>query len=72
MSNLSLRRKVGYKECHHAKKRKTTSMGRKGLSPPFCALDERKRDAACEMDTVIERARDRRCILTLFMRPLRF
>lgn len=72
MSNLDLRRKVGYKERDRGKKRKATSHGPGRSYAAFCSLNERKRDAACEMDTVMGRARDRQCVLTLFLRPCRF
>ncbi len=39
----------------------------------FCALDERDRENAVEMDTVVGRlGKDRQCILTLFMRRIGF
>ena len=70
MSNLELRRKVGYKpRKEHIVK--PTSHGPERSFAAFTALTEDVRLGACEMDTVIGRSRDTRCILTLYLRPFR-
>ena len=70
MSNLELRRKVGYKpRKEHIVK--PTSHGPEHSFAAFAALSEDTRLGACEMDTVIGRSRDTRCILTLYLRPFK-
>lgn len=68
MSNIELLRKVGYK-----KRRKSlvsaTPHGPGRSYAAFMQLDEEKRACACEMDTVIGRRQDTKCILTLYLRP---
>ncbi|WP_165171272.1 IS30 family transposase [Adlercreutzia sp. ZJ242] len=69
MSPMDFRRKVGYKpRAEHAGPR-PTSHGADRSYAAFCALAEAERAGACEMDTVIGRARDARCLLTLYLRP---
>lgn len=69
MSNAELRRKVGYKPRKKHKERRITSHGAERSYAAFCALSQDERDSACEMDTVIGRKSDSRCILTLYLRP---
>lgn len=69
MSNMDLRRKVGYKRRASRAEPKATSHGPERSYAAFCALDEGLRARACEMDTVIGRARDAKCLLTLYLRP---
>lgn len=69
MSNMDLRRQVGYKPRRSHQQSKPTSHGHARSYAAFCTLDEQLRAAACEMDTVIGRARDERCLLTLYLRP---
>lgn len=68
MSNAELRRKVGYKPRKEHVEVKQTSHGKDRSYQAFCELDEDMRATACEMDTVIGRARDTQCILTLYLR----
>jgi len=68
MANIDLRRKVGYK------KRKKIPVGPTSHGPgrsygAFAQIGDEKRASACEMDTVMGKSRDERCILTLYLRP---
>lgn len=71
MSNMDLRRKVGYRPRKEGARPKPTSHGEERSYSAFCALPEEARERACEMDTVIGRARDSQCLLTLYLRPCR-
>lgn len=71
MSNMDLRRKVGYKERRADPAKRATPHGPERGYAAFLALGE-ERAGACEMDTVIGRARDRQCVLTLYLRPCKF
>ncbi|WP_172137200.1 IS30 family transposase [Adlercreutzia sp. ZJ473] len=71
MSNLDLRRKVGYKPRKGQGAPKPTSHGPERSYAAFCALGEEACGRACEMDTVMGRASDTRCLLTLLLRPCR-
>lgn len=71
MSNLDLRRKVGYKPRRESPERRRTPHGEERSYAAFCALPEGVRERACEMDTVVGRARDSQCLLTLYLRPCR-
>jgi IS30 family transposase len=68
MSNAELRRKVGYRPRRRSTPPRQTSHGKGRSYQTFCELGEDARAAACEMDTVIGRARDSSCILTLYLR----
>ncbi|NHM17029.1 IS30 family transposase [Eggerthellaceae bacterium zg-887] len=69
MSPMDFRRKVGYKpRAGHAGPR-PTSHGADRSYAAFCALAEDERAGACEMDTVIGRARDAQCLPALYLRP---
>lgn len=68
MSNMDLRRKVGYKPRKTSKKVVSTSHGPDKSYQAFCALDEGFRANAAEMDTVLGIKRDSKCILTLYIR----
>lgn len=69
MSPMDFRRKVGYKPRKERTAPKPTSHGPERSYAAFCALGEEDRARACEMDTVIGRARDSQCLLTLYLRP---
>lgn len=71
MSNMDLRRKVGYKERRADPAKRATPHGPERGYAAFLALGE-ECAGACEMDTVIGRARDRQCVLTLYLRPCKF
>lgn len=71
MSNMDLRRKVGYKERKGDPGGRATPHGPGRSHAAFLALGE-ECAGACEMDTVIGRSRDRQCVLTLYLRPCRF
>ena len=68
MSNIDLLRKVGYKKRKRNEMR-TTSHGPSRSYAAFIQLDEEDRACACEMDTVIGKRHDEKCILTLYLRP---
>ena len=70
MSNMELRRKVGYRERRRAVAR-PTAHGPERSFAAFSALPEGGREAACEMDAVIGRASDRRCVPTIYLRCCR-
>ncbi len=72
MTNLELRRKVGYKKRSHTAPRKSAKHSDRRSHDAFLALDENVRDAAWELDTVEGRAEDSVCLLTLFHRPTAF
>jgi IS30 family transposase len=72
MSNVDLRRKVGYRPRRRAAPSVPTSHGPQRSYAAFASLPGDRRGAACEMDTVLGRSRDTRCILTLYLRPCRF
>lgn len=69
MSPMDFRRRVGYKPRKERNAPKPTSHGEERSYAAFCALSEEERAKACEMDTVMGRARDEQCLLTLFLRP---
>lgn len=71
MSNMDLRRKVGYKKRAAGTQGGPTPHGPGRSYAAFSALPEERRASACEMDCVIGRARDSRCLLTLYLRPSR-
>ena len=70
MSNMDLRRKVGYRPRRRAAPAPTPHGPERSFSA-FSALPEGEREAACEMDAVIGRAADRQCVLTLYLRCCR-
>jgi IS30 family transposase len=72
MSNAELRRKVGYKARRHGVRATPTAHGPERSYEAFSALPEEERACACEMDTVVGRSADTRCVLTLYLRPARF
>lgn len=72
MSNLDLRRKVKYKPRNKKTERVSTSHGVKYSYAEFCKLSQDERDSAVEMDTVIGRKYDSKCILTLYLRVCKF
>lgn len=69
MSPMDFRRQVGYKPRKERADPRPTPHGEERSYAAFCALPEEERARACEMDTVIGRARDSQCLLTLFLRP---
>ena len=71
MSDLELRRKCGYKPRSHSAPPKSTAHGEARSFAAFMELPEEERAAACEMDTVVGLASDRRCLLTLYLRAFR-
>ena len=68
LSNLELRRQVGYRPREHRFEPKPTPHGSERSFSAFCGLGEEKIAAACEMDTVYGRKLDRKCLLTLYLR----
>lgn len=69
--NIELRRKVSYKPKKKAAPR-STSHGAERSYAAFLGLGEEERSSACEMDTVIGRVHDSKCLLTLYLRPCKF
>lgn len=69
MSPMDFRRQVGYRPRRERTDPKPTSHGEERSYAAFCALSEEERARACEMDTVVGRARDSQCLLTLLLRP---
>ena len=72
MSCLELRRRCKYKKRKHKSTSKPTTHGKLHSYTAFLALDTEIRAGACEMDTVMGRAHDSQCLLTLFLRPFKF
>lgn len=72
MNNMDLRRHCGYKPRKHKTTVRPTSHGATRTYDSFCELDAETQASACEMDTVHGRARDSQCLLTLYLRPLKF
>lgn len=72
MSNLELRRQVGYRPRKKKVEHKPTSHGKKHSYEAFSNLSADRHAVAVEMDTVIGTKYDSRCILTLYLRPSRF
>ncbi len=68
MSNVELRRKVGYKPRNKKPGKRTTRHGEGRSYQAFCALPEDERARACEMDTVVGTPTDSQCLLTLYSR----
>jgi len=69
MSNMELRRQVGYKQRNHDNETRSTSHGAARSYAAFLDLGTDICDGAIEMDCVIGRAKDTKCILTLYHRP---
>ncbi len=68
MSNMDLRRKVGYKPRKTSKRVVSTSHGKDRSYAAFCTLDESVHVNTAEMDTVLGTKQDSKCILTLYIR----
>lgn len=71
MRDADLRREVGCKERRRAAEPAPTAHGRARSYAAFAALPEEDRARACEMDCVVGRPRDRKRILTLYLRPFK-
>ncbi len=72
MSAMELRRRCKYKNRQHKLEIKPTAHGQSRSYTAFSSLDPEIRAGACEMDTVIGRAQDSQCLLTLYLRPFKF
>jgi len=72
MANIELERKVGFAPRKKTDKKAITHHGADRSYEAFCSLDEAEQRRACEMDTVVGRKGDRKCILTLYQRPSHF
>lgn len=72
MTNLDLRRKVGYRRRRRSAPRRATPHSERRSHGAFEALPEGVRDSAWEMDTVEGCESDSACLLTLFHRPTGF
>lgn len=71
LTNMDLRRKVGYKQRKKGAREKRTSHSQRRLHAAFLALGEDACASAWEMDTVEGCARDSARLLTLLHRPTR-
>lgn len=72
MTNLDLRRKVGYKPRRRSAPRRGTSHSERRSHDAFSRLPEDERAGAWEMDTVEGAAADAARLLTLYHRPTSF
>lgn len=72
MSNMELRRKVGYKPRKRKAPRRRTAHSDRRSHAAFLALPRDERDGCWEMDTVEGRAGDAAVLLTLLNRATRF
>ncbi len=72
MSNMELRRKVGYKPRRRRVPRRRTPHSDRRSHAAFPALPRDERDGCWEMDTVEGRAGDSAVVLTLLNRATRF
>lgn len=72
MTNMELRRKVGYRPRKRSRPRRATSHSAGRSHDTFMALGEDRRAAAWEMDMVMGSRADSACLLTLLHRPSRF
>ena len=72
MNCMDLRRRCGYKKRHHKVDPKPTAHGENRAYAAFSSLEAEARAGACEMDTLIGRATDSQCLLTLYLRPCKF
>uniref|UniRef100_UPI0034A096A0 IS30 family transposase n=1 Tax=Olsenella sp. AGMB03486 TaxID=3230364 RepID=UPI0034A096A0 len=70
--NIELRREVSYKPRKKKAAPRSTSHGAERSYAAFLGLGEEERSSACEMDTVIGRVHDSKCLLTLYLRPCKF
>jgi IS30 family transposase len=70
--NIELRRKLSYKPRKKKAAPRSTSHGAERSYAAFLGLGEEERSSACEMDTVIGRVHDSKCLLTLYLRPCKF
>lgn len=71
MTNMELRRKVGYRPRSHRAPKRATSHSARRSHAAFLALGEDACAAAWEMDTVEGAREDSACLLTLLHRPSR-
>lgn len=72
MTNMELRRKVGYRPRRRRAPRRPTRHDPRRSHDAFLALGDGACAAAWEMDTVMGREEDSACLLTLLHRPSRF
>jgi IS30 family transposase len=72
MANIELERKVGFAPRNKTGNRVITHHGQERSYEAFCSLDAKEREEAAEMDTVVGRTHDKKCLLTLYTRPSHF
>jgi IS30 family transposase len=72
MANIELERKVGFKPRKQHKDRRITHHGRSRSYAAFLGLAQDEQDGCVEMDTVMGKKTDTRCLLTLYIRPAHF
>lgn len=71
-ANIDLERKVGFRPRKVHTPRKITHHGRERSYEAFLALSQDERDGCCEMDTVLGKKTDTKCLLTLYLRSCHF
>jgi IS30 family transposase len=72
LANIDLERKVGFKPRKQREEQKVTHHGRHRSYNAFLALTQDEQDGCCEMDTVLGKKTDTKCLLTLYIRPAHF
>ena len=72
MANIDLERKVGFRPRKVHAPRKITHHGYERSFEAFLALDQDERDGCLEMDTVLGKRSDTKCLLTLYLRSCHF
>lgn len=71
-ANIELERKVGFKPRKKSAPRRPTAHAGRRAYARFSELPEEARAARAEMDTVVGRKGDGRCVLTLYLAPSHF
>lgn len=71
-ANIDLERKVGFRPRKQHKPHRITHHGKERSYEAFLALSQDERDGCCEMDTVLGKKTDTKCLLTLYLRPCHF
>lgn len=72
MADIELERKVGFAPRKRHIEQRCTRHGKQRSFKAFSALSRDEQDGCCEMDCVIGKKGDRKCILTLYLRPAHF
>lgn len=72
LANIDLERKVGFRPRKEHKVHASTHHGRHRSYKAFLSLTKDEQDGCCEMDTVLGKKTDTKCLLTLYIRPAHF